>query len=136
MSGMAHPKTVAVKLGEQTYSGCGGDPARLLRGEWLIYEIGGRAIVAKSQPSIDFGPDGKLSGNGSCNRYFGPYALTGEGLKISDLASSRMACDQPLMEQEALLLKSLGETTRFEINAEERLVLHGDNGVSVIASRK
>lgn len=136
MSGMPHPKTVVVKLGEQTYSGCGGNPASLLQGEWLIDEIDGRAIVAKSQPSIDFGPDGKLSGNGSCNRYFGPYVLSGEGLKISDLASSRMACEQPLMDQEALLLKSLQETSRFEINGEGVLVLRGGNGVSVVARRK
>jgi heat shock protein HslJ len=136
MSGMPFPKTVSITLGEKTYSGCGGDPASLLEGEWLIEEIGGKAIVAESKPSMNFGPDGKLSGNGSCNRYFGPYALTGEGLKISNLASSMMACEQPLMDQERLLLKRLQETTRFEINQAGRLVLLGDDDNSVVARRK
>ena len=136
MSGMTYPKTVAVNLGEKTYSGCGGDPATLLRGEWLIEEIGGKAIIAKSQPTISFGDDGQISGNGSCNRYFGPYALSGEGLKISDLASSMMACEQPLMDQEALLIKSLHEASRFEIKAGGVLVLLGSDRVSVLARRE
>jgi len=136
MSGMQYPKTVAVELGEKGYSGCGGDPATLLNGEWLIEQIGGKAIVAKTQPTMHFGDDGKISGNGSCNRYFGPYALTGEGLKISDLASSMMACEQPLMDQEAVLLRGLRETTRFDINANGNLVLHGGDGQSIVARRK
>ena len=126
---------MALTLGESTYSGCGGDPAILLHGEWLIEEIGGKAIIAKSRPTINFGDDGQISGNGSCNRYFGPYALSGEGLKISDLASSMMACEQPLMDQEALPLKSLRETSRFEIKAGNVLALLRNDGVSVLGRR-
>ena len=110
--------------------------SRLLHGEWLIEEIGGKAVIAKSLPTINFGDDGKISGNGSCNRYFGPYALTGEGLRFSDLASSMMACEQPLMDQEALLLKNLRETTLFEIDPVGTLLLHGEHGKSVVARRK
>jgi len=135
MSGMPFPKTVAVELGERKYTGCGGDPASLLRGNWSIEQIAGRAVLAESHPTIDFG-DGQISGNGSCNRYFGSYALTGESMKISGLGSSMMACDQPLMEQEALLLGILGETSRFEINPDGRLVVHSASGKSVVARRK
>lgn len=135
MSGMPFPKTVAVDLGKRKYAGCGGDPASLLRGNWSIEEIAGNAAVAESQPTIDFG-DGKVSGNGSCNRYFGSYALTGEGMKISGLGSSMMACEPPLMEQEGLLLRLLQDVSRFDIKPDGRLVLHGTDGKSVVAKRK
>ena len=137
MSGIPHPKIVAVNLGKKTYSGCGGDPTTLLHGEWLIEGISGKPIIAKSQPTFNFGDDGQISGNGSCNRYFGPYTLSGEGLKISDLASSMMFCEQPLVDQEALLLKSLSETSRFEIKAGGVLVLLGSRDcVSVLGRRE
>lgn len=135
MSGMPFPKTVGVALGEREHAGCGGDPASLLRGSWSIDQIAGEEVVVESQPTIDFG-DGQISGNGSCNRYFGSFALTGESIKISDLGSSMMACDQPLMQQETLLLSILRETSRFDIDSDGRLVLHSISGKSVVARRK
>ncbi|MCJ7599228.1 MAG: META domain-containing protein [Methyloceanibacter sp.] len=58
MSGMTFPKTVAVTHGERKFSGCGGDPTSLLHGEWAIEQIEGKAIVAKSEPTLAFGMDG------------------------------------------------------------------------------
>jgi heat shock protein HslJ len=136
MSGMHFPKTVSVVVGDKTYSGCGGDPASLLQGEWVIETIGGKAIVPESKPSMTFGPEGKLSGNASCNRYFGPYELTGEGIKISNLATSMMMCDEKTMEQERLLLKSLQSTTRFEVDQAGKLILIGADGAAVVGRRK
>ncbi len=55
---MTFPKTVAVTHGERKFSGCGGDPTSLLHGEWAIEQIEGKAIVAKSEPTLAFGMDG------------------------------------------------------------------------------
>ena len=108
----------------------------LLQGDWVIETIGGKAIVPESKPSMTFGPEGKLSGNASCNRYFGPYELTGEGIKIANLATSMMMCDEKTMEQERLLLKSLQSTTRFEVDQAGKLILIGDDGAAVVGRRK
>jgi heat shock protein HslJ len=135
MSGMTFPKTVAVTHGEREFSGCGGDPASLLYGEWAIEQIEGKAIVAKSEPTLTFGTDGRVYGNGSCNRYFGSYELTGEGLAFSQLGSTKMACEQPLMDQEFIFLQILGAVSRFEFDTEGKLVLHSDDG-TLVASRK
>ena len=56
----------------------------LLLGDWIIAEINGKAPVAGSTPTVTFDADGKLNGNGSCNRFFGGYTLSGEGLTVGD----------------------------------------------------
>lgn len=136
MSGMPHPKTVAVAWGERDFSGCGGDPASLLHGEWLIEEIAGEALVEQSQPSVAFDPDGGVNGNGSCNRLVGSYALTGEGLSVSGLAATRMACEQSLMDQEHVFVQILEAVSRFEMDPEGRLVLHSGDGQTLLARRE
>lgn len=136
MSGMNFPKTVTVSYGQRTFSGCGGEPASLLHGEWGIEQIDGKPIVAGSQPTPNFGPEGRISGNASCNRYFGGYELTGEGLAFSQLGSTKMACEQALMDQEHIFLQVLGSVSRFDIDGEGKLVLHGNDGRTLTGHRK
>ena len=77
MSGMPFPKAVTVAGGEKTYTGCGGEPATLLQGAWIMTGINGKPIIAGSTPSLNFEDDGKVNGNGSCNQFFGGYHFTG-----------------------------------------------------------
>lgn len=128
MTGMPFPKTVTVALGDQAYSGCGGEPAALLIGDWMIAAIDGKAPVSGSTPNLSFEAEGKLAGGGSCNRFFGGYALTGEGLAISEMGSSMMACDEPLMVQDQAILGILKGVTRFEIGTDGALILHDGEG--------
>jgi heat shock protein HslJ len=135
MSGMPHPKTVALTHGERALSGCGGEPASLLHGEWSILEIGGKDLVPESKPTLAFDPDGRVYGHGSCNRYFGNFKLTGEGLSVSPLGSTQMACDQALMDQEYAFHQILEKISRFEIDADGKLILHTDDGRTVVGTR-
>jgi heat shock protein HslJ len=133
MSGMPFPKTVTVRLGEDAYSGCGGEPAALLVGDWMIAAIDGKPPVSGSTPNLSFDAEGKLAGGGSCNRFFGGYTLSGEGLAISEMGSSMMACDEPLMAQEQAILGILEGVTRFEIGADGALILHDGGGRTLSA---
>ncbi len=133
MSGMPFPKSVTVALGAKTFTGCGGEPAALLRGEWIIAEINGKPPVAGSTPTVKFEADGKLNGNASCNRFFGAYTLTGEGLTVGDLGSSMMACDQPLMDQEMMVLEILKGLGGFAIGEDGALILRGNDGRTITA---
>jgi len=136
MSGMPYPASVAVEVAAKLFTGCGGEPEALLRGEWAVKQINGRPVADASEVTLNFGSNRQLSGNASCNRYFGPYVLTGEGLTISKLGSSMMMCSQPLMDQEARFLRILGEVSHFEIRPDRSLILHAKDGQSVGASRK
>jgi heat shock protein HslJ len=137
MSGMPHPQSVTVVVGGQTLTGCGGDPASLLQGaEWTVVEIGGAPLVAGSQVTLAFAPDGHLSGHASCNRFMSEYTLSGEGLAISKGAGTMMMCDAALMDQERTFLAVLGGVKNFSIAADGTLLLNAADGRAIKARRR
>jgi heat shock protein HslJ len=137
MSGMPHPKSVTVVVGGKTLTGCGGDPASLLQGaEWTVVEIGGAPLVAGSQVTLAFAPDGHLSGQASCNRFMSEYTLSGEGLAISKGAGTMMMCDAALMDQERRFLDALGGVQNFSIAADGALLLKTGDGRTIKARRR
>jgi heat shock protein HslJ len=136
MTGMPFPKTVAVVMEDQNFIGCGGEPLSLLLGDWKVEEIGGRGVIDESEASIAFDPDGSLHGNSSCNRFFGSFALTAEGLTISDTGGTMMACDPGSMDQEQRFLSALEQVRRFEMLPDGRLCLIGEDGHVVVSARK
>lgn len=129
MSGMPYPHQVTLRRGDQTLSGCGGDPARLLQGaEWLVEDINGGGIIDRSRVTLNFWPDGRLSGRASCNSLMGSYQLTGEGLGVSQAATTRMACAPALMSQEQTVLENLQNLQRFHVDNTGALTLYSTNG--------
>lgn len=135
MSGMPHPKTATVVWRARHFSGCGGDPAELLRGEWQIEKIDGKAVLAGTRPTLTLDAENRAGGNASCNRLMGSYKLTGESLSISQLALPRMLCDQRVMEQEAALVRVLESVSGFGIDTESRLVLASGSQPKIVARR-
>ena len=136
MSGMPYPKSVEVVADGRRLAGCGGEPAALLEGaEWTVESLGGAGLVEGSRVTLAFGADGRVSGSASCNGFTGAYALTGEGLSIGNVATTRKACPPPLMEQEAAFLAALGTVQRFEITPEGKLALLAEDGKGIVARR-
>ncbi|WP_051960851.1 META domain-containing protein [Devosia riboflavina] len=136
MSGMPFPKAVVVTIGERALVGCGGDPLSLLIGDWKVEEIAGEPVIATSETSLAFDLDGSMHGNASCNRFFGGFSLTGEGLTLSPGGATMMACETGLMEQEQKFLAALEQVNRFESLADGRLRLVDVEGNTVLALRQ
>jgi heat shock protein HslJ len=134
MSGMPFPKTAVVVIGDHEYSGCGGVPATLLQREWSVQQIKGVPILDGTEPTIAFAADGSIYGSASCNRYFGSFSLTGEGLAISETGTSMMMCEPEVMTQEQNLLMALESVQRFEIGPAGELILVGSTGEAIVAS--
>jgi heat shock protein HslJ len=136
MSGMPHPQSVTVLVGGKSLTGCGGEPASLLQGaEWTVVEIVGAPLVAGSKVTLDFAPDGRLSGHSSCNRFTSAYTLSGEGLAISEAAGTRMMCEAALMDQERRFIDALGAVQNFSIAADGALLLNTGDGRTIKARR-
>ncbi len=136
MTGMPHPLSVSLRLDDERLVGCGGDPLHLLLGEpWQVETIAGTAPVEDASITLQFAADGRLSGSGPCNRYTGPYTLTGEGLGVGDLASTLMACTPAKLDQEDAFHALLREVYRFDIDTSGALVLHASEGRTLIARR-
>ncbi len=135
MSGMPHPYTATVMVDGKTLAGCGGDPAALLQGvHWRVQRVGGAPVSKGTQPSMFFDAQGRVTGNSSCNRFFGGYSLSGEGLKIERPAGTMMACEPEVMKQEAAFLQALAALTRFELK-DGALVLLAPDGTAIVARR-
>ena len=127
MSGMPHPFQIRLTLNGDVLSGCGGEPDRLLMGDpWLVEDIGGRGVIDRSRVTVQFLPEGRVIGTGSCNRYTGDWTLDGESIEVSQLASTRRACAPALMNQEDRFLKLLQEVRRFDIKPTGALELQID----------
>lgn len=136
MTGMPYPNAVTVAFAGRTLNGCGGDPATLLRGaEWVVEDLAGRGVVDRSRATLSFSADGRVAGRGSCNRYTAGYSISGEGLTISKPASTMMACEPALMQQEQFFFELLGQVRRFTIDQSGALVLHAADGRTIAARR-
>jgi heat shock protein HslJ/membrane-bound inhibitor of C-type lysozyme len=134
MSGMPHPQSVTVTIGERRYAGCGGAPADLLRGrDWRIVRVDGRDLAADAGATLAFGADGRAGGETGCNRFFATWRLTGESLAFVGLGSTRKACAAPLMEQEQRLLAALDRVRAFDFGPDGSLRLLDGKGVAVEA---
>jgi heat shock protein HslJ len=136
MTGMPRPEQVAISFGAKRFTGCGGDPASLLKGEeWTVVSLAGEPVLEKPQITMTFAENGRLSGLGSCNRFNAEYQITGEGLSIGKGMSSMMACEEPVMKQEQLFLELLERVSRFSIAADGTLNLHSDRDRTISARR-
>jgi len=85
----------------------------LLGTEWLLENLEGGS-PDHGRATLAFPETGKVSGNGSCNRFFGPAEIKGDAIRLGPLASTRMACAEEAMDQEAKYLEALQAAERFE----------------------
>lgn len=56
---------------------------------------------------------GKIGGRSGCNVYGGSYSVEDGKLKISELISTMMACDEPTMQFEQTFFRTLEGATEF-----------------------
>ena len=96
---------------------------------WVLVEVGGTAAVdapPERAAYLELSPsEGRASGNTTCNRFSGPYSLSGDSLVFGALISTKMACvDSALNAQESAFLGALEQTRRWRM-AGDTLVLAG-----------
>jgi putative lipoprotein len=83
---------------------------------WLVEEVGGTPIRGQTPSTFTVGADGKVSGRGPCNSYFGT-AQVGDGtIEIGEIGSTFMACEPDVMEQEKAFLEALRKAAGFRIS--------------------
>ena len=70
--------------------------ADLSGGQWRPSAINAEGIAAETRIYVAFSEDGKVTGFGGCNRFFGGYTVSGDSIKIGPLASTRKGCPDTL----------------------------------------
>lgn len=125
MSGRPYPQTVNLSTAKGVLNGCGGETVDLLTGaDWMIAQPATGTQPAATPATISFDRAGTVSGQSGCNRFHGAFEITGEGgLQIGPLASTRMACEAPVMAREQDLLQTLDAVQSFDIDTTGALIL-------------
>ena len=78
----------------------------------------------------------ELSGNNSCNSYFGSYTVNGESIKIGQMGSTMMACANS-DEFETNYMKTLGEASNFRLHSGNKLTIYsGTTGKTALDYEK
>ncbi|WP_420120733.1 META domain-containing protein [Nakamurella sp.] len=91
---------------------------------------GGHTLVPGSTITIAF-EGGSLSANAGCNTMAGRYTLAGGKLTAPQLASTMMACDQALMDQDTWLAQFLASGPAYTL-AGDTLTLTGATDTVVL----
>ena len=90
------------------------DTFNLVGSEWQLEDLAGAGLVENVRATLAFPEAGKVSGNASCNPFFGPSQISGNELRLGPLVGARMACPEPAMNQETKYLNALQAAERFE----------------------
>lgn len=87
---------------------------------WVLDSLNGAAPVPDTTITAEFTEDGQVGGSAGCNSYSGPYTVSGSSIKFAEsMATTLMACDEPVMEQEEAYFQALAATTSFAVNGEQ-----------------
>lgn len=99
-----------------------------IQGSWRLVNMTESALPTPMVPdqttalTADFS-DGRIWGSGGCNRFMGDYQIEGEQLNIGPLASTFMACESTIMDQETRYLKALQGAQRYEVDNQDQLAI-------------
>jgi len=116
-------------------SGKGDVKAELKDTYWKLIELDGATVVMapaqQREVRITLAGEGlRMIGFSGCNQLVGAYVQNGSALRFTQMAGTRMACVEPLMDLESQVLKMLGATTGYRIEGEQLTLLGGDQALA------
>jgi heat shock protein HslJ len=113
-----------------------GNSASLFGKRWVLTEMGGKQMSA-AKPYIEFEEKSRrVSGDSGCNRFSGPFEMSGTSLKLSRLISTRRACLAGEANRiETSFLQALEKVTRFEAQQNVLRLFAGDNPSLVFVAK-
>lgn len=102
--------------------------------EWQVSAIDGAAVAGRA-PTLTFGPDGRMSGFGGCNRIMGSYTQDGASLGFGPVAGTKMMCPDDEMAVEQAFLAALARVDAVAAAAGGGLDLRSAGRVVIAATR-
>jgi putative lipoprotein len=96
--------------------------ATLAGSRWVARTIEVRASADKVQSTLEFLADGRVAGSTGCNRYSGAVSIDGSAIRFGPLASTKMACPPPMMDQEQRFSQALAQSVRWRLDGGDLLL--------------
>ncbi len=110
--------------------------AEALAGVWVMTDIGGEGVPASVSSRLKFDEDGKVSGHGGCNTFFGSVSYGEETLKFGPIGGTRMACGETVDGQELRFKGALLMTRRWSFDIDGELVLKAADDRPLVRLRR
>lgn len=110
-----------------------GNADNLADTRWKLVSLGTGSeavpVLLNSSVTLEFGADGKVSGQGGCNSYGGTYTVQDGSLKFGEIVSTLRACvDQTITEQEQRYLQALRGAQQYTLEGDSLTLSSSDNG--------
>jgi heat shock protein HslJ len=93
------------------------------------------SLIANTQITAEF-TNGTLAGKSGCNSYSASYSLSGPGITVGEVVSTKIACASDIMTQEQVYLAALGAATGFAIEGEQLTLTHPGGHLIFRATRQ
>jgi heat shock protein HslJ/membrane-bound inhibitor of C-type lysozyme len=98
-----------------------GQQVDLVGTSWTVERIE-ELVADRAATTIRF-EEGRVSGRAGCNQYTGSLQAAPGMLRVSETATTRMACPPPVMQQETRFLKSLAAVRTARRDGDRVLLL-------------
>jgi heat shock protein HslJ len=96
------------------------EPSASLIGAWKLTSYGPASspepAVEDSEAGLTFNEDGTVAGNSGCNGFGGNYTVEADQVTFSEIVSTLIACEEPLMSQEEAVLKVMADSATYNID--------------------
>lgn len=100
--------------------------AALWGSQWTLQAIGNQPVIAASKAALYFWEEGRIAGNGSCNRFFGTATMAPDrSIAFGPIGATKMACPGEAMAQESRYLGALQKAQRYERQG-DTLLIHAE----------
>lgn len=92
-------------------------------------------VPAAITPIAEFS-GGTMTGNAGCNTFTAPYSIDGDNITLGPVASTKMACEEPIATVENAYLAALGVVNKVAILDNGKLQLWDAGGKTTLAFLK
>jgi len=128
-------QTSCIGMSDEPTASKSTSPVALELGQpWRLESLAGERIQTEPPVTLQFSNEGRVSGHGGCNRYFGIFKAEPDGtLNIGQVGATKMFCpDSADLEQR--YFAALSHVAGFSFDA-DRLHLSGENGELVFSKQ-
>lgn len=110
--------------------GCVSTTNTLVDTGWSLVGLNGQAVGFRPQITIRF-DENKIKGTDGCNRYSTSYLVKGGKISVSsNMAATKMACPEPIMQQAAAYSAALMQAASYRIDGKQLTLTDASGAVS------
>jgi heat shock protein HslJ len=91
----------------------------------------GGVLPAGARLTLDFDVTGGAGGTAGCNSYFASVAFTDDGVAITGIGSTEMACEPEVMDREMRFLTALGRAAAVARDGDRLTLAAADGSASI-----